>query len=163
MVLQTTHCSLKTGLCRAGQTAQDERVQHSAGAVSSAPDSTFLQFCSVVVWLDGAEEGSECCSDFVNTLCIFDINLMISCVQALLIDFFPDDSVSSTAIVNICRCSLYAAGLAVVDKMIWSLGAGWAFNFVGGIFLVGHVLVMVEYKYGREIEKRRRRIEEMKK
>lgn len=79
----------------------------------------------------------------------------ITGVTALLVDLIPEESASANACVNLCRCVLCAIGLAVVDKMINGIGAGWTFTIVGLISLVSMVFIYLCLHYGESIARRR--------
>ena len=73
---------------------------------------------------------------------------IVNLVTTLLVDLFPDDSASATAAVNLTRCLTCAVGLAVLDRMITSLGCGGAFTLMGGICVVSMVCIYIELKNG---------------
>ncbi|ANB14805.1 Qdr2p [Sugiyamaella lignohabitans] len=81
---------------------------------------------------------------------------VINTSSTLLVDLFPNESASSTAVVNLTRCLLCAVGLAVVDKMIRSLGAGGAFTLMSGICILSMALIQIEINHGQKIDRRRR-------
>ncbi|RTE73290.1 hypothetical protein BHE90_012289 [Fusarium euwallaceae] len=82
---------------------------------------------------------------------IFNIN------STLLVDCFPDRPASATALNNLCRCLLGAAGVSVIQPMIDGVKIMKAFFIVTGIVLMCTPLVWVEWKWG---EKWRREREE---
>lgn len=66
---------------------------------------------------------------FLSFFCVFIIN---AC-QTLLIDLFTNHSAAASAVFNLTRCLVCAAGLAAVDYMINSLGAGGAYTLLAGL------------------------------
>jgi predicted MFS family arabinose efflux permease len=78
--------------------------------------------------------------------------------STILIDCFPDRPASVTALNNLCRCLLGAAGVSVIQPLISAVGMMVAFFIVTGIVLLFMPLIWVEWKWGerwrREREKR---------
>jgi MFS family permease len=87
--------------------------------------------------------------------------------SALVIDLYPGASASATAVNNLMRCSVGAAGVAVVQPIIDAIGAGPTFALFAGITVVLSPLLVVEWFYGegwrRERKERLRVKEEQKK
>lgn len=79
----------------------------------------------------------------------------ITGVTALLVDLIPEESASANACVNLFRCVLCAIGLAVVDKMIKGIGAGWTFTIIGLISLASMIFIYLCLRYGESIAGRR--------
>ncbi|KAJ3537795.1 hypothetical protein NM208_g6176 [Fusarium decemcellulare] len=75
---------------------------------------------------------------------IFNIN------STLLIDCFPDRPASATALNNLCRCLLGAAGVSAIQPMIDTVKIMKAFLIVTGIVLASTPLVWVEWKWGEK-------------
>lgn len=73
---------------------------------------------------------------------IFTIN------SALVIDLYPGASASATAINNLMRCLIGAAGVAAAPSIIDGLTAQFAFVLLAGITLAMVPLLMVETKWG---------------
>ncbi|KAE8376120.1 major facilitator superfamily domain-containing protein [Aspergillus bertholletiae] len=73
---------------------------------------------------------------------IFTIN------SALVIDLYPGASASATAVNNLMRCLIGAAGVAAAQPMIDALGPVYTFVLLAGITLVLFPLLWVETKYG---------------
>lgn len=73
---------------------------------------------------------------------IFTIN------SALVIDLYPGASASATAVNNLMRCLIGAAGVAAVQPLIDALTPPWAFLLLAGITLALVPLLMVEMKWG---------------
>lgn len=88
---------------------------------------------------------------------IFNIN------STLLIDCFPDRPASATALNNLCRCLLGAAGVSAIQPLIDALKIMKAFLVVTGAVLVCTPLIWVEWKWGekwrRERDDARRKVE----
>jgi hypothetical protein len=73
---------------------------------------------------------------------IFTIN------SALVIDLYPGASASATAVNNLMRCLVGAAGVAAIQPMIDALTAQWAFLLLAGITLLMVPLLAVEMRWG---------------
>lgn len=71
---------------------------------------------------------------FLSLFCVFIIN---TC-QTLLIDLFTEHSAAASAVFNLTRCLLCAAGLAAVDSLISELGAGGAYSLLAGLCLLSY-------------------------
>jgi MFS family permease len=92
--------------------------------------------------------------------------------SALVIDLYPGASASATAVNNLMRCSVGAAGVAVVQIVINGVGAGFAFLGFAVVTTGASPLLALEWFYGegwrwerRERRERRERLkaeEEMK-
>ncbi|KAJ5164881.1 Major facilitator superfamily domain general substrate transporter [Penicillium coprophilum] len=86
---------------------------------------------------------------------IFTIN------SALVIDLYPGASASATAVNNLMRCLIGAAGVAAVQPIIDALTADFAFLMLAGITIAMVPLLMVEMKwgYGWRVERQKRVLE----
>ncbi|OQE40297.1 hypothetical protein PENCOP_c006G01105 [Penicillium coprophilum] len=86
---------------------------------------------------------------------IFTIN------SALVIDLYPGASASATAVNNLMRCLIGAAGVAAVQPIIDALTADFAFLMLAGITIAMVPLLMVEMKwgYGWRLERQERILE----
>jgi MFS family permease len=73
---------------------------------------------------------------------IFTIN------SALVIDLYPGASASATAVNNLIRCLIGAAGVAAVQPIIDAITAPYAFLMLAGITIAMVPLLMVEMKWG---------------
>lgn len=69
--------------------------------------------------------------------------------SALIIDLYPGASASATAVNNLMRCSVGAAGVAIVQIVIDSLGAGLTFLLFAGLTGLASPLLVVEWTYGQ--------------
>lgn len=76
--------------------------------------------------------------------------------QCLLLDLFPGEGSTAIAALNFVRCLLCAVGLAVVDKMIKSLGCGGTFTLMAGLLLCTWGCIFIELKKGQEWDRERR-------
>lgn len=54
----------------------------------------------------------------------------------LLVDLYPQRASTAMAGLNLCRCSMSAAGTASVEYIIAAWGLGWTYTFIGGLMLV---------------------------
>ncbi|KAF7864300.1 uncharacterized protein EAF02_010268 [Botrytis sinoallii] len=68
--------------------------------------------------------------------------------SALIIDLYPGKSASATAVNNLSRCLLGAAGVAVVQLIIDALGSGVTFLIFAGITFACTPLLMLEWYHG---------------
>lgn len=73
---------------------------------------------------------------------IFTIN------SALVIDLYPGASASATAVNNLMRCEIGAAGVAAVQPIIDAITAKWTFLLLAGITLHMVPLLMIEMRWG---------------
>lgn len=80
---------------------------------------------------------------------IFNVN------STVLIDCFPDRPASATALNNLCRCLLGAAGVAAIQPLIGSVRAMRAFFIVTGFVLIFTPLIWVQWKWGGKWRKER--------
>lgn len=83
---------------------------------------------------------------------IFNIN------STMLIDCFPNRSASATALNNLCRCLLGAAGVSAIQPMIDAVKPRNAFMILSGVVLLFSPLIWVEWKWG-ETWRRERELE----
>lgn len=86
----------------------------------------------------------------------FSSTSFITGTTALLVDLVPEESASANACINLCRCLLCAVGLAVVDKMITTMGSGWTFTLVSLICFVSMIFIYLAIHYGPVFEARRK-------
>ena len=68
--------------------------------------------------------------------------------SALVIDLYPGASASATAVNNLMRCSVGAAGVAVVQIVINGVGAGFAFLGFAVVTAGASPLLALEWFYG---------------
>ncbi|KAF7957666.1 hypothetical protein EAE96_003239 [Botrytis aclada] len=68
--------------------------------------------------------------------------------SALIIDLYPGKSASATAVNNLIRCLLGAAGVAVVQLIIDALGSGVTYLIFAGVTFACSPLLMLEWYYG---------------
>lgn len=73
---------------------------------------------------------------------IFTIN------SAFVIDLYPGASASATAVNNLMRCLIGAAGVAVVQPIIEALTAEYTFVLLAGITVAMTPLLWVEQRFG---------------
>ncbi|CAM1508920.1 Fc.00g026590.m01.CDS01 [Cosmosporella sp. VM-42] len=86
---------------------------------------------------------------------IFNIN------STLLVDCFPDGSAGATAINNLCRCLLGAAGVSVIQPMIDAVKVMKAFLILTGIVVLFSPLIWIESRWGEvwRLEREKKRAE----
>jgi predicted MFS family arabinose efflux permease len=82
-------------------------------------------------------------------MALFNIN------STLLIDCFPERPASATALNNLCRCLLGAAGVSVITPLIDAVRVMKAFFIVTGAVLAFQPLIWVEWKYGERWRRER--------
>ncbi|KAJ6001104.1 hypothetical protein N7481_001513 [Penicillium waksmanii] len=80
---------------------------------------------------------------------IFNIN------STVLIDCFPERPASATALNNLCRCLLGAAGVSVIQPLIGAVKAMSAFFVVSGVVLLFTPLIWIEWKWGEKWRQQR--------
>ncbi|GES64599.1 florfenicol exporter [Aspergillus terreus] len=80
---------------------------------------------------------------------IFNIN------STVLIDCFPDRPASATALNNLCRCLLGAAGVSAIQPLIGAVRAMRAFFIVTGAVVAFTPLIWVQWKWGEKWRKER--------
>lgn len=68
--------------------------------------------------------------------------------SALVIDLYPGASASATAVNNLMRCSVGAVGIAVIQLIIDSIGAGFAFLALALLTAALSPLLLLEWFYG---------------
>lgn len=73
---------------------------------------------------------------------IFTIN------SAMIIDLYPGASASATAVNNLMRCLIGAAGVAAIQPIITAITPTWAFVLLAGITLSMTPLLMIEMRWG---------------
>lgn len=73
---------------------------------------------------------------------IFTIN------SALVMDLYPGASASATAVNNLMRCLIGAAGVAVIQPIIDAVTATWTFLLLAGITLHMVPLLIIEMRWG---------------
>ncbi|KAF4211379.1 hypothetical protein CNMCM8980_002225 [Aspergillus fumigatiaffinis] len=73
----------------------------------------------------------------------------------LLIDCFPELPASATALNNLCRCLLGAAGVSVIQPLIDAVRVIKAFFVVTGVVLLFQPLIWVEWKIGERWRRER--------
>ncbi|GFG10725.1 probable transporter AQR1 [Aspergillus udagawae] len=77
-----------------------------------------------------------------SAMALFTIN------STLLIDCFPERPASATALNNMCRCLLGAAGVSVIQPLIDAVRVMKAFFIVTGVVLLFQPLIWVDWKMG---------------
>lgn len=70
--------------------------------------------------------------------------------SALMVDFFTGSSASATAVNNLVRCSIGAAGVSVIQIMISSVGKTLTFPILAAVVLLLVPLVVMEWFWGEQ-------------
>ncbi|KAF2489379.1 MFS general substrate transporter [Lophium mytilinum] len=84
-----------------------------------------------------------------------------NCMSVLLVDFYPLSPATATAANNLARCLLGAAGTAIIQIMIDSMGRGWCFTFIAAVVFCTSPILLVLMKWGPGWrEARRKRLED---
>lgn len=78
----------------------------------------------------------------------FAATAVFSANSALVIDLYPGKSASATAVNNLIRCSVGAAGVAVIDILIHKLTAKYTFLLLAGITTLMSPLLVIEVVKG---------------
>ena len=68
--------------------------------------------------------------------------------SVLVIDLYPGASASATTVNNLMRCSVGVVGVAVIQLIIDSIGAGFAFLTLAGLTAALSPLLLSEWFYG---------------
>jgi multidrug resistance protein len=93
-------------------------------------------------------------------VCLFIMGLCISAafqpMTALVIDLNPEKPAAATAANNFVRCVLGAGGVAVVNKMLNTLGMGWTSTLVAGVWVVTSCLWWIVIIYGPSWRRQKR-------
>ncbi|PLN86942.1 major facilitator superfamily domain-containing protein [Aspergillus taichungensis] len=82
--------------------------------------------------------------------------------SALVIDLYPGASASATAVNNLMRCLIGAAGVAAIQPIIDKIGSLCAFVLLAGITLAMVPLLSVEMRWGPKWRMQRNKKMEMK-
>ncbi|KAK9328029.1 major facilitator superfamily domain-containing protein [Lipomyces starkeyi] len=80
----------------------------------------------------------------------FSITGFFTFEQVLLVDLYPQESASVTAVNNLVRCLLGAAGSAIVDNVISAIGMGWTYTIVTAMILLSIPLLISELLCGQK-------------
>ncbi|KAL2871161.1 major facilitator superfamily domain-containing protein [Aspergillus lucknowensis] len=80
---------------------------------------------------------------------IFNVN------STVLVDCFPDRAAGATALNNLVRCLLGAAGVSVVQPLIGAVRAMRAFFIVAGVVALCTPLIWVEWRWGERWRRER--------
>lgn len=70
----------------------------------------------------------------------------ILCV--LLVDLYPQNPATATAVNNLVRCLFAAAGTGLIIRMIDGMGRGWCFTFIAMVLVVTSPVLWVEQRWG---------------
>ncbi|KAI1329479.1 putative MFS transporter [Xylariaceae sp. FL0255] len=77
----------------------------------------------------------------------FSNQLLYTCINTLLLDYWPNLGASVQAANNFVRCELAAAGLAALDPLLRALGPGWCFVVFAGLHFATFVgFIILEAK-----------------
>ncbi|KAI9842724.1 MAG: hypothetical protein M1838_003004 [Thelocarpon superellum] len=76
--------------------------------------------------------------------------------SVLLVDLYPSQPATATAANNLCRCSMGAAGTAVIAQMITTMGRGWCFTFVAAVCLLFSPILLLSTRWGPKWREERR-------
>ncbi|CAH0033886.1 unnamed protein product [Clonostachys rhizophaga] len=82
---------------------------------------------------------------------IFNVN------STMLIDCFPDRSASATALNNLCRCLLGAAGVSAIQPMIDAMKLRNSFLILAGVVIIFSPLIWIEWRWGQSWRQERER------
>ena len=77
-------------------------------------------------------------------------------LATLLVDMFMTQASAATAALNIARCLMGAAGVALIEKMIDGMGLGWCFTFIGLLIGAMTPLLFVLQHFGPRWREERR-------
>ncbi|KAI9876711.1 MAG: hypothetical protein M1830_005891 [Pleopsidium flavum] len=68
--------------------------------------------------------------------------------SVLMVDLYPGKAASATAVNNLARCSVGAAGVAVIKPLRSAVGNGPAFSILAGVAVALSPLLVVEWVFG---------------
>jgi hypothetical protein len=80
----------------------------------------------------------------------FGISSAFNITNALLIDLHRDKPAMATAAVNLVRCLISAGGVAAIVPMIQRMNPGWAFTFLGLVYLLMIPMIFWMMKQGQK-------------
>lgn len=69
--------------------------------------------------------------------------------NTLLVDLYPNESASASAILNLSRCLMAAGGVAAVDPFLRTFGPGWLSVLLVGVLTLGVVPYGLHSYYGQ--------------
>lgn len=69
--------------------------------------------------------------------------------NTLLVDLYPNESASASAILNLSRCLMAAGGVAAVDPFLRAFGPGWLSVLLVGVLMLGVVPYGLHSYYGQ--------------
>jgi MFS family permease len=78
----------------------------------------------------------------------FSITAAFNVSNAFLIDLYRESPATATAAVNLTRCLVSAAGVALIVPLINAVGRGWAFSIIGFLEILLTPLLYVLVRYG---------------
>lgn len=84
------------------------------------------------------------------------------CMNVLMIDIYPSKPAAASAASNVVRCLLAAAASAAIEPMSQATGYGWAYTVLAFIFLLACLLLLPVMKYGIQLRRRLKAIDERK-
>jgi len=76
------------------------------------------------------------------------VNGGFNILSTLVVDLYPQSPSTATAANNLVRCFMGAAGTAIINIMISSMGRGWCFTFISLVCIAFMPLLWVEMKWG---------------
>lgn len=69
--------------------------------------------------------------------------------STMMVDMYPQNPASATAVINLMRCLMGAGGVALIDRILTSLhGPGWTFTMIALLCLAMAPIPMLEWRYG---------------
>ena len=69
-------------------------------------------------------------------------------LNALLVDLYPQNPATAMAALNLTRCSMGAAGTAMIELIIDKMGVGWTYTFIGLVIMAASPCLWVVMKWG---------------
>jgi MFS family permease len=83
-------------------------------------------------------------------------------ISILIVDINPNVAGTATAAFNLIRCLLGAAATALILPMTRRMGLGWAYTFIGLVYLVLSPMLLAVMKYGPRWRRERKERDEEK-
>jgi multidrug resistance protein len=78
----------------------------------------------------------------------FGVNGFFTILSVLMVDVYPQAPATATAANNLVRCWLGAGASAVIIPMINAMSSGWAYTFIGLLYVLMAPLLLVIMRWG---------------
>lgn len=85
----------------------------------------------------------------------FGISTAFNQTNTLIIDMHRDKPATATCAINLIRCLMSAGGVAAIIPMIDAMNPGWAFTFIGLVYVLLISVIFLIMKHGQRWRKER--------